>query len=289
MKKFVLFILFLLIPLITVNANQLIISHNNVNETIIREDFALHTSTPLFINEDKLDLLMKRIEEQVYEPPINAKLDESWSIIPGKNGQALDKKRFKQFFYNYFYSDVSFQIKLPMKEEYPKVDSELLADIRMNEIGNYVTYYRQANKERSHNIKLAADAIDNHVVFPGETFSFNHVVGKRTIEKGYKRAPVIVKGELSEDIGGGICQVSSTLFNALLFNGIKIVERYSHSRDVPYVPPGKDATVSWWGPDFVFRNELSHPILIRAQAMEGKMIIRIFTSDSVQKKEELKS
>src|SRR5699024_8549970 len=102
-----------------------------------------------------------------------------------------------------------------------------------------------------------------------ETFSFNNVVGKRTKEKGYKKAPVIVKGELAEDIGGGICQVSSTLFNAVNLQGIEIVERYSHSREVPYVPPGKDATVSWWGPDFVFKNRYSHPVLIRAIVEKG--------------------
>nr|WP_237706217.1 VanW family protein [Ornithinibacillus scapharcae] len=90
-----------------------------------------------------------------------------------------------------------------------------------------------------------------------------------------------MRGELSEDIGGGICQVSSTLFNAVDMNGITIVERYSHSRRVPYVPPGKDATVSWWGPDFSFKNELSHPILIRSKAKDGRLAIRIFTSESV--------
>ncbi len=84
---------------------------------------------------------------------------------------------------------------------------------------------------------MAAEAIDNHVVFPGESFSFNETVGERTKEKGYQRAPVIIEGELAEDIGGGICQVSSTLYNAVDIDGMEIVERYSHSRSVPYVRP----------------------------------------------------
>ncbi|WP_042145193.1 VanW family protein [Paucisalibacillus sp. EB02] len=259
--------------------NKLIISDGDVNETLMRNDFTYRHIDSIFLDHEKLSLLMERLEDQVYQEPVNATLDDSWTIVPEEVGQSLDRHNFIRFFYEFFYSDVSFEMKVPKKVVYPRVDTELLSDISSNEIGNYLTYFRASNRERSHNIQLAAKAINNHVVFPGETFSFNEVVGKRTVEKGYKRAPVIVKGELSEDIGGGICQVSSTLFNAVSLKGIKIVERYSHSRAVPYVPPGKDATVSWWGPDFIFKNEYSHPILIRAKAKDGQMVVRIFTSD----------
>jgi len=263
----------------TAAENRLVISDNNVNETLIRSDFTYHYIDSIFLDREKLSLLLERLEEQIYKEPVNATLDDAWNIVPEKVGLSLDRRNFIRFFYEFFYSDVSFEMKVPKKLVYPRVDTELLTDISSNEIGNYLTYFRTSNRERSHNIQLAAEAINNHVVFPGETFSFNEVVGKRTVEKGYKRAPVIVKGELSEDIGGGICQVSSTLFNAVSIEGIEIVERYSHSRSVPYVPPGKDATVSWWGPDFIFKNEYSYPILIRAKAIDGKMIVRIFTSD----------
>ncbi|GIO25960.1 VanW family protein [Ornithinibacillus bavariensis] len=282
MKRTLLLIILLLCFTNKVHANELIITDKNMNETIRRDDFSLSLFDDIFVDREKLDVLLNRLEEQVYQPPTNAKFDDSWKLIPEKNGQTLDRINFKKFFYEFFYSDVSFEMKIPKKNVYPKVDSELLSDIRSNEIGSYVTYYRPSNKERSHNIKLAAEAINNVVVFPGENFSFNKVVGKRTKEKGYLRAPVIVRGELSEDIGGGICQVSSTLFNAVSLKGIEIVERYSHSRNVPYVPPGKDATVSWWGPDFIFRNEYSHPILIRAKAIDGKMIVRIFSSEHIR-------
>lgn len=275
-------VIFIMVFTDSISANNLIISDTDVKEKIIRDDFTYRYMDSIFMDRDKLYALMDRLEEQVYVPPINASLDDSWTIVPEKHGYTLDREGFIRFFYQFFYSDVSFEMKVPKQKIYPKVDSELLSDIRSKEIGNYITYYRTGNKERSHNIYLAAEAINNTVVFPGEEFSFNKVVGKRTVEKGYKRAPVIVKGELSEDIGGGICQVSSTLFNAVNLEGIRIVERYSHSRKVPYVPPGKDATVSWWGPDFIFKNEYSHPILIRAKAIDGKMVIRIFSSEEVK-------
>jgi vancomycin resistance protein YoaR len=131
---------------------------------------------------------------------------------------------------------------------------------------------------------LATEKINNTVVFPGEVFSFNGVVGKRTKEKGYKKAPVIVKGELSEDIGGGICQVSSTLFNAVDQAGVIILERYHHSKRVPYVPQGRDATVSWYGPDFTFRNAYNQPLLIRAKILGGQVIITVHSSDLINVK-----
>ncbi len=284
MRWTILFLLSSLVFVDTVFANELVITEKGMNETIIRDHFALTYVDSLLMDQEKLTILLDRLEDQLYEPPVNATLDNYWSIVPEKLGYTLDREKFTNFFYEFFYSNVSFEMKLPKKDVYPKVDSELLSDIRTNEIGNYITYYRPGNKERSHNIQLAAEAINNQVVFPGDEFSFNKVVGKRTQDRGYERAPVIVRGEVSEDIGGGICQVSSTLYNAVSIEGIKIVERFSHSKKVPYVPPGKDATVSWWGPDFVFKNEYSHPILIRAVALDGRMIVRIFSSDDVETK-----
>ncbi|MUK90279.1 hypothetical protein GMD78_18045 [Ornithinibacillus sp. L9] len=285
-KVFICILLVLYVTTTTVTANTLVIKDEQVSETIVRDHFSIDTVEPLFIDQDKLDILFKRIEEQVYQEPKNAYINDREEIIPEKPGLALDRRKLYERFHDFFYSDVSFQISVPQKKIYPRIDGELLSEIRNHLLGSYTTYFKKSNKERSHNIELAAEAINNTVVFPGEEFSFNKVVGKRTKERGYKRAPVIVRGELSEDIGGGICQVSSTLFNAVDLEGISILERYSHSRNVPYVPPGKDATVSWWGPDFTFKNEYNHPILIRAKANEGRIIIRVFSSESVESKAE---
>ncbi len=248
---------------------------------LLRSDFSLTYVDRLFVNDQKLELEMDVLGEKIYKKPVNAKLDDDGNIVKEKPGTRLDRIKFRQLFQDYFYGGSREEISLPRQKVYPRVDSELLAEIREKEIGSYITYFKENNKERSHNIVLAAEAINNNVVFPGERFSFNNIVGKRTKERGYKRAPVIVKGELAEDIGGGICQVSSTLYNAVELKGVQIIERYSHSRSVPYVPPGRDATVSWYGPDFVFKNNYRQPILIRASADEGKMIIRILSSESL--------
>jgi vancomycin resistance protein YoaR len=97
-------------------------------------------------------------------------------------------------------------------------------------------------------------------------------------------ARVIVKGEFSEGIGGGICQVSSTLFNAIDNAGLQTIQRYSHTRSVPYVPSGRDATVSWYGPDFSFKNKYNQPILIRATIQGGMVSIMVYSSDMINYK-----
>ncbi|WP_256243718.1 VanW family protein [Bacillus sp. V3B] len=251
--------------------------------TINRSD--LSASMPGFgfplVDTPKLELVANQLDKQIRKEAIDATLDDYGQIVSEQAGVELNRAVFKDHFYTYFYKKGPSNLDVPVRMLYPRVDSELLAQIKTKMIGHYVTYFNVRNKERSHNIFLAAKGINNQVVFPGETFSFNQRVGNRTKEKGYLPAPIIVKGELSEGIGGGICQVSSTLFNAVDRSGLHILQRYSHSKRVPYVPPGRDATVSWWGPDFSFKNEYNQPILIRAKVQSGMMIVLVFSSDDI--------
>ncbi|TWG67027.1 VanW family protein [Bacillus subtilis] len=252
--------------------------------TANREDFTMPLPGTPMVDYEKYSKFIKQLDQKVYREPINAVLNDHGSIVPGRVGYKLYQQAFMEKFYAYFYGQGPSKIEVPEMNIYPKVDSELLAHISTQQLGQYVTYFNSSNKSRSHNISLSAKAIDNHVVFPNETFSFNQVVGMRTRNKGYKSAPIIVKGELSEGVGGGICQVSSTLFNAVDRAGLQIVQRYSHTRSVPYVPPGRDATVSWGGPDFRFQNQYNQPILIRAKRYGGSMIITLYSSDVINSK-----
>lgn len=237
---------------------------------------------PPFFDERRVANLMDELRKRVQREPVNAKVDENGNILPEVSGIKLNKQAFYEQLSSHVYSNNPNPLEIPIKTVHPKVDSELLSHIKTDMIGFYITYFNSHNKQRSSNITLAAEAINNTVVFPGDLFSFNKTVGMRTTAKGYLPAPIIVKGELSEGIGGGICQVSSTLFNAVDGSGLKIIERYSHSKRVRYVPSGRDATVSWYGPDFIFQNNYNQPILIRAHARSGKLIIRVFSSDSIQ-------
>ncbi|WP_373895838.1 VanW family protein [Virgibacillus sp. CBA3643] len=283
MKKIILLsILILLIPVTHVSASEDTTDGDITLEKAEIKQYGLPFLDMPFIDDNKLDRLIESLDAKLYQEPINATLDEKGEIIDGEPGLALDREKFQDSFRAFFYSDNGKELKVPKKQIYPTVDSELLSEINDQEIGSYVTTFKETNVERSHNIDLASEAINNYVVFPGKTFSFNEIVGERTEEKGYRRAPVIVKGELAEDIGGGICQVSSTLYNAVDLEGIEIVERYEHSKSVPYVPPGRDATVSWWGPDFVFKNMYNQPVLLRAKAEGGNMVVTVYASDTIE-------
>ncbi|WP_085524384.1 VanW family protein [Tuberibacillus sp. Marseille-P3662] len=251
--------------------------------TVSKTDFTIPLLDETFVDQHRLKAFMDELNHKLAQPPVNATINKDGNIVQGKPGFKVDQAQLSETFYNYFYGHRSVKTTVPTRPVYPKVDAELLADIRTKQIGDYQTYFKKSKRARTNNISLATEAINNHVVFPQETFSFNQVVGKRSKEKGYMRAPVIVKGELSEDIGGGICQVSSTLYNAVDDAGLQIVERYSHSREVPYVPEGRDATVSWYGPDFTFKNKYNQPILIRAKSVNGKMIVQLYSSDRLRR------
>ena len=249
--------------------------------TINRSDLSIPLQDFPLADTAKLQNAMDQLDETIRKEPINATLDNYGQIIPEQPGIQVNQSAFKDLFYTFFYQTGSSSFTLPVRGIYPRVDSELLESVKAKLIGQYVTYFNSYNEERSHNIVLAANAINNHVVFPGETFSFNQTVGQRTKEKGYLPAPIIVKGELAEGIGGGICQVSSTLFNAVDRSGLEIVKRFTHSKRVPYVPSGRDATVSWYGPDFSFKNQYNQPILIRAKAHHGMMFVQVYSSEDI--------
>ncbi|RJX41309.1 hypothetical protein D3P09_04815 [Paenibacillus pinisoli] len=253
-----------------------------VKDRISMTDYAYPLPVGPLVNEERLAKLMDQVAAKVEREPENATLDGAGRIVPENPGLKLERNAFKRLFYGYMLEGEPLRLEVPLRRIYPRVDSEVLSNIKVRQIGQYATYYNSRNRNRSSNIALAANAINNQVVFPGERFSFNGTVGMRTKEKGYLRAPVIVRGEMYEDIGGGICQISSTLFNAVDRAGLTIVERFSHSRRVHYVPAGRDATVSWYGPDFVFENRYDQPILIRSYAGGGTVSISIYSSELLE-------
>ncbi len=134
------------------------------------------------------------------------------------------------------------------------------------------------------NITLSAATINNTLVMPGETFSFNGVLGNTTLDKGYTYAPVIANSKMVQGVGGGVCQVSSTLYNAILQIGLLPTERQPHSRPSSYVPMGLDATISWDALDFKFTNTLEYPIYIVAYAKDNELYIDLYSNHSLTDK-----
>lgn len=256
----------------------IILDDSKIIARVSKEDLSYSPLNLGIVDEKRMETIYDNLKDVVFKAPTNALFNGKDNIVIEETGYQLDREILFERLQQFYYQGTINEIEVPKQILYPKVTSELLAHIKQHKINSYITNYETKHGERSHNISLATEAINNTVVFPGETFSFNQVVGERTEDKGYKKAPVIIKGELSEDVGGGICQVSSTLFNAVNLKGVQMIERYSHSKQVPYVPPGKDAAVSWWGPDFAFENQYREPILIRAFAKEGQVQIHIYAA-----------
>lgn len=234
-----------------------------------------HLST---IDQEKLRAWLHEIKVKVDKAPMNASLERYGEVIkPAMNGRMMDLQQIDEWLRDLGYY-INQPIEIPFVEVSAPVNQSNLARVDEKVIGSYRTTFNGKNINRTTNIRLAAQAIDKLILMPGEVFSFNQVVGKRTPEKGYQSAPIIVKGEYSEGIGGGICQVSTTLYNSVNEAGLKIVSRYSHSKEVTYVPPGQDATVSWGGPDFQFQNTLQEPILLRVKVNSNSISVRTFTT-----------
>lgn len=142
-------------------------------------------------------------------------------------------------------------------------------------VASFSTKIVDYDEDRIHNIRLASEKINSCVLSPGEVFSFNEIVGKREYGKGYRKATVLVKGEHSEDVGGGICQLSSTIYNAALKLDFEIIERHDHSGDVHYIEKGKDAAVSYGYQDLQFKNTKSYSVKFRVSVGNGKVFVSI--------------
>lgn len=136
-------------------------------------------------------------------------------------------------------------------------------------ISSFSTRYDASNTNRSTNLRIAAEKINGTVLLPGEVFSYNKTVGKRTVEEGYKDAKIYADGGVVDGLAGGICQISSTLYNAVLLANLEIVERRNHSFTTSYVAAGRDATVVWGAIDFQFKNSRNYPIKIEASVKNG--------------------
>lgn len=153
--------------------------------------------------------------------------------------------------------------------------SEEAARAKYKTISTFTTS-TTANSKRNTNVRLAAEAVNGTILQPGEEFSFNGTVGERTEAKGYQGAAAYNNGEVVEEIGGGVCQVSSTLYNAVVQAGLRTTVRRSHTFEPSYVTPGTDATVSWESPDYKFVNNSSTAIGIRAKYSDRKMTVSIY-------------
>lgn len=142
-------------------------------------------------------------------------------------------------------------------------------------VGGYSTTFDPQRTDRSHNIGKAATRVDGALIPAGGTWSFNKRVGERTLDGGWRLAPALDVEGANPSVGGGICQVSSTVYNALLLGDLRVRQRFPHSRPVRYIPLGRDATVSWGDKDLVVRNPHPFPVRLRTRIVRARLLVQL--------------
>ncbi len=244
-------------------------------------------SIPLKIkyNESKLDSITEQLRETVSRPARNATVS-LWSggIVPEKEGRELNVTELKELILLALNRTDTTMIPLPVIPVYPEITaSELAANGIKDLVAMYTTQFNGDDVNRTFNVKLSAQKITGILLYPGQVFSYNDTVGPREKSRGFKEAMEIINGEFVPGVGGGVCQVSSTLYNAVLLAGLAIVERTNHSKPLSYVPLGRDATVVYNILDFKFKNSSQAPVMIMAEIIDNKLHVGIFGQRVLEK------
>lgn len=205
--------------------------------------------------------------------------EESFEVIPETVGCDFDTAQAQMIWEA---AQPGEKVKIPLVITQPEVTAEQLESlIFRDKLGSVTTYYTYSNDNRINNINLAAASLDGLILMPGQVFSYNETVGQRTEAAGYLPAGAYNDGQVVQEVGGGICQVSSTLYCAVMYAQLKTVERTCHYFPVDYLTWGRDATVSWPGPDYKFENSREYPIKLSAYCdNEGKALtIEVWGTD----------
>ncbi len=216
-----------------------------------------------------------------YVAPVGATLDQaSGQVVPDRPGLAVDAQETSRRIWD---AQAKTRVRAATRVVHARwrtADIAGLTDV----LGQYRTWI-DGSSGRYMNIQKGAGRITNRIVFPGETFSTLDAIGDPTRQKGWYRAPVIVWGAYSEGVGGGLCQVSSTLYNSVARAKLKIVERHHHAKPVHYVPRGRDATIAWPDLDFRFLNDRPTPVVVKAHVRGGALWTMILGKATAQERQ----
>jgi vancomycin resistance protein YoaR len=247
---------------------------NYIKESIYNLSF--ENSLDLIVEEQyPSEIDLDNIYNEIHKEPVDAYYTQDpFCVYPSENGVdfsiSLDDAK------NLLSNDET-EYTIPLKILYPNVTTNMIGTEAFPDLlSDFSTSYAASNKNRTTNLILAANKINGTVVMPGETFSYNQVVGERTIEAGYKEAAIYVNGKVEDGLGGGICQITTTLYNAVLLANLEIVERSNHQFVPSYSDASRDATVVYGAIDFKFKNNRDYPIKITCSVANGIANFKIF-------------
>ncbi|MHB1125428.1 MAG: VanW family protein [Bacillota bacterium] len=238
----------------------------------------------ILVDESKAAVTFRTLFPGAYREPSDARLDYEGDrvfVVPAVPGQEIDSQEAIGELHQRLPDQWVEPLELPTRDIPPAVPTQQVRSMQVNGLmAKYTTYFNPANAPRSTNIRLAGLALDGKVILPGEIFSFNDTVGPRVPEAGYLEALVIKDRVFIPGQGGGVCQVSSTLYNAVLRANLAIIERKRHSLLVGYVPVGLDATVNYGYIDLKFLNNTQGHVVVRTELGKNALTFRIFGNAS---------
>ncbi|AGX45008.1 protein YoaR [Clostridium saccharobutylicum DSM 13864] len=252
---------------------------------IKRGEFKKHQVKLNFLyDEEKLKVYEEKLQKDITQSAKDATLSidgNNITVNSEVDGKTIDLDALDQKLKEAINGEISDNdaVALDVETTKPKVTKEDLAKVK-GLIGTFSTNYSSSAPGRCNNIELATAAVNGTVVMPGETFSFNDVVGPRTVERGYKEAGTYVGNKVEPGIGGGICQVSTTLYRAVMKSNLRSVERTNHSMSVGYAKPGLDATVSYGYLDYKFKNTYDFPIYIQGITQDKNVTYNVYGDPS---------
>ena len=225
-------------------------------------------------NTEVEDVDLEALHDEVCGEPENASYDtEKKEIVEGKPGVEFDLQEAERLWNDANAGDL---VEIPLEVTEPEFKKENVKELYADKLASKSTSLSGSSSNRINNITLAAQKINGVIIEPGKSFSYNTTVGQRTTARGFREAGAYVNGQVVNEVGGGICQVSSTLYYCTLYSNLKITARTNHYFPVAYIESGLDATVSWGAPDFRFENNRTFPVKIVAYVSGGSVTVEIW-------------
>ncbi len=261
---------------VTVDEEALV---EQILERTAQGDYSTITCPLVSTAPEEVDV--QAIYDEIYAEPADATLDvaedNSYTVVASVRGISFDVEAAEAALAA---AQEGETVSITLDRAEPAIDTETLEAVLFRDVlGEYTTSVSGTSARRS-NVRLASEKCNGTILLPGETFSYNDVVGERTAEAGFQAAAAYLNGETVQELGGGICQGSSTLYCACLYANLEIVARSNHTYVSSYVPLGMDATVSWGGPDFQFKNNTDYPIMVVATYSDSnKLTFQILGTD----------
>lgn len=227
------------------------------------------------ITKEPAPINIENIHKEVYKEAKDAYYTQNpFTVYPSENGLDFDISMDEA---EELIQEAKGEYIIPLKTLYPEVTTNMIGTEAFPDmLSSFSTNYQASNRNRTTNLILAANKINGTVLMPGEVFSYNKVVGERTIAAGYKEAPIYVSGKVEDGLGGGICQIATTLYNAVVYANLEIVERANHQFVPSYVGASRDATVVYGAIDFKFKNNRDYPIKIQCSVSGGIANFQIY-------------